>query len=291
MATEKAKGLRPFVVYGKDDRQDLYQVKDAQLRKLAASTMALVDTADLVHEKSARTVDYKLRTKVYGEEEGLCPDEKFRAQPTGAFCSGFLVGPDIVLTAGHCIHTEKDCRDTSFIFDFSFQQKNSSPEVVSENNVYSCAEIIHTISGKPKPDFAVIRLDRPVAGREPLELASAAPSASDTLVAIGHPMGLPTKVAGGGRLREVKENSFVADLDTFAGSSGSAVLSGESGRVVGILVSGETDHVFDASDGCNRVKKCEMSSCKGETSTLVSAAAEFIPLRRGKTRPAAPNLR
>ena len=45
------------------------------------------------------------------------------------------------------------------------------------------------------------------------------------LVVIGHPSGLPTKIADGAWVRNNEsEYYFVTNLDTFGGNSGSAVL-------------------------------------------------------------------
>ena len=46
--------------------------------------------------------------------------------------------------------------------------------------------------------------------------------ATDPVYIIGHPVGLPKKLAEGAKVRDVtrKANCFIADLDTFAGNSG-----------------------------------------------------------------------
>ena len=54
-----------------------------------------------------------------GEAVGLCPDQRFTAQPTAGDCSGTLVDNRIVLTAGHCVEG-KSCSDISFVFDYAY---------------------------------------------------------------------------------------------------------------------------------------------------------------------------
>ncbi|MEP3329689.1 trypsin-like serine protease [Sedimentitalea sp.] len=42
-----------------------------------------------------------------------CSDEKFANQFTGGWCSGFMVGDDLICTAGHCGRTQSDIEDTA----------------------------------------------------------------------------------------------------------------------------------------------------------------------------------
>ena len=55
----------------------------------------------------------------YGEQYDLCSDERFFDQHTAAFVSGFLVHPEYIITAGHCMKSTYDCNNTRFIFDFA----------------------------------------------------------------------------------------------------------------------------------------------------------------------------
>ncbi|MGZ4885265.1 MAG: hypothetical protein ACXV5H_07070 [Halobacteriota archaeon] len=56
---------------------------------------------------------------------------------------------------------------------------------------------------------------------------------------IGHPAGLPTNFAGGAAVRSNKPCAFfVANLDTYAGNSGSPVFYSGTHEVEGILVGG-----------------------------------------------------
>src|SRR4051812_44245114 len=72
------------VVYGSDDRIDLYQTTDPKLRALADSTVALMQASNV---KAGGSV-CKLTTEPYGTGMGLCKDEPFYEQETAAFCSG-----------------------------------------------------------------------------------------------------------------------------------------------------------------------------------------------------------
>lgn len=261
------------VIYGDDNRQDVYQVSaEAPTRALAQSTMALIKKADL----ATVTGGYKLPTETFGSAYGLCTDEPYREQPNPAFCSGFLVGPDLIATAGHCLRTASDCAGVAFVFDFAYKTAGTDPTSVLASNVYSCKEIIFTQAPSNGADFAVVRLDRAVLDRAPLAFrATGKVEDQAPLVVIGHPAGLPTKIAGGAAVRSnAADGFFVANLDTYGGNSGSAVFNATTGVVEGILVRGEQD--FTSRGSCTISKRCADGACRGEDVTRASAFAQYV---------------
>ncbi|MDE2237212.1 MAG: trypsin-like peptidase domain-containing protein, partial [Elusimicrobia bacterium] len=85
----------------------------------------------------------------------------------------------------------------------------------------------------------LVRLSRPVdPGRRPaFEIdRGPMPKVGTPLLMIGHPMGLPVKIADGARVTSQGKGFFYADLDAYRGNSGSPVLS-RDGVVEGIMVS------------------------------------------------------
>src|SRR5690606_7248906 len=125
-------------------------------------------------------------------------------------------------------------------------------------------------------DYAVIELDRDVVGHTPLKIRrTGSVSVGDELVVIGHPAGLPVKVAGGANVRQLQQDYFVANLDTFGGNSGSAVFNLSTGEVEGILVRGEVD--FVTRNGCRISNTCADAGCRGEDVTSIDAALRYIP--------------
>src|SRR5262249_25343784 len=87
------------VIYGTDDRVDIFQLPPGPNLDDADCVVALFDRADVVDNGNGTST---LRTQNFGVARNLCAGERFRDQPIGAFCSGFLVAPDIIATAGHC---------------------------------------------------------------------------------------------------------------------------------------------------------------------------------------------
>ncbi|MCB0347237.1 MAG: trypsin-like peptidase domain-containing protein [Bdellovibrionales bacterium] len=260
------------VIYGDDDRLDLYQVEDQKVMDNARSTVALVQMSKI---RSAGEGVFNLAVTPLADRMNLCPTERFKEQNTLAFCSGSLVGPDLVLTAGHCA---RNCDTTAMIFDYAVNSASENPSQVKEDNLYLCKEVVDfKLEQGFGADYALLRLDRPVANRTPLKIRRSGNVSKGTkLYVIGHPSGLPTKVAGGASVREIDHRPyFVANLDTYGGNSGSAVFNQETGEIEGILVRGETDYVSNGV--CMESMRCDNDDCMGEHVTKVGLVGNSIP--------------
>ena len=116
-STTQAKHYDIEVVYGDDDRLDLYDVTDTVHYDIAAATAAMLPPRAL---KKAMDGSYEISAQTL-EDQGICKSERFSQQPTAAYCSGFLVGEDLLVTAGHCIENANDCSNYKWVFDYSYQ--------------------------------------------------------------------------------------------------------------------------------------------------------------------------
>ncbi|MBI4347364.1 MAG: trypsin-like peptidase domain-containing protein [Elusimicrobia bacterium] len=262
--------VHPNVIYGSDDRLDIFQVKNQRALALADSTVALFQGSD-VSADAENPGRSKLAVEHYGQSMRLCKEEPFYNQPNGAFCSGSLVAPDIIMTAGHCVRSQSACEGTKFVFGFSVKKEGEYPNSVATDDVVSCVKLLGREEVGSGADWALVRIDRKVTHHKPLELNRTGVLKKGTpMFVIGHPAGLPTKVAGGATVRDETPNGyFVANLDTYGGNSGSAVFNGVSGLVEGILVRGETDYVW--KDSCRVSFECTNEGCRGEDVTKISA--------------------
>ncbi len=272
--------LTENVIYGQDGRQDVYQASEA-LKLLADSTVALIKNSELTQQGASTLI----AGESFAQSYQLCSSEKFREQNTSAFCSGSLVSPDTIITAGHCITSQSDCVNTSFVFGFAVKSAGVLPTQVNSSEVYRCREIVSRVLENSGTDYAVIKLDRAVTNHAVLKVRrSGEASVGDPLLVIGHPVGLPTKITTGGKVRSTANDKYyVTNLDTYGGNSGSAVFNAQTLEIEGILVRGEQDFVYQG--GCNVSKVCTEDSCRGEDVTRISQLRQYIPESSTPTQP------
>lgn len=252
------------VIYGEDNRQDVYQVSNALHLKLAQSTAGLIEKSIL---NPKNLFDYEIQDFISLERgQNVCASEKFSDQPLAPICSGFLVGPDTIVTAGHCYaafdHPANVCKNFAWVFDYNMKSASHNPNKnISVENIYNCKSVV-SVKYDSFYDFAIIKLDRKVKGREPLKFRSSGKISEKTsLVVIGHPTGLPTKIAGDGKVTNNSEYTrFSTTLDTFHGNSGSAVFDSKTGQVEGILIMGKIDYrpsIPGNEKSCQVVNRCD----------------------------------
>lgn len=261
------------IIYGKDNRIDISDVQNFQIKEIAKSVAARIDKWSYQNSKSdsQNLISFLNLTLISDEwDVNLCKDEKFSNQPVLSDCSGFLVGEDILVTAGHCMtdegvtvkgYTNHECSYYDWIFDYEtnkdgiFDGKNLSSE-----NIYKCKKIIFATL-TDNDDFAVIQLDRKVTGRKALTFRTTGEVKNkDSIFVIGHPSGLPKKFSDGAKvINNTNKEYFTTNLDTFGGNSGSPVFNEKTLEIEGILVRGRTDYrdSFFEGKSCLRVNTCK----------------------------------
>lgn len=256
-------GQSPLVIYGKDNRMDVYEDTDASRRNLAASVAAILPTSAI----QKGPVDAIVNGAKYGAENNLCKSEKFWDQVAPAYCTGVLVADNIIATAGHCVMDSNFCASASFAFGFNIETQGKDPAKIKSEDVYSCKSVLHHEMVGDGADFALVELDRPVVGRKPLRLAAAAPKTNEEIFIIGHPVGLPAKIADGAHVRRQDRGFYVANLDSFGGNSGSPVFNATTHEVAGLLVRGEQDFKQQRASRCMVSFHCQDGLCRGEDVT------------------------
>jgi hypothetical protein len=271
--------VTPKIIYGDDDRMDEYEVSDPLLLAAGDSTAAVVSISDLQDNGDGT---YSLSSLTFAEYyqatrgRPLCLDEPYRDQPNPAWCSAFLVAPDVMATAGHCVTDSGECTDVAFVFGFVMVDANTPVMTVDASQVYFCTEII--ARQETSEDWGLIRLDREVTDHVPLAVRRSGKidDGADVTV-IGHPVGLPRKYAGGATVRDnTPSDYFGANVDTYGGNSGSAVFDSLTMVVEGILVRGNED--FEQDGPCDRSNVCPDSGCPGwEDVTRTTKFSDLIP--------------
>jgi V8-like Glu-specific endopeptidase len=260
--------------YGNDDRQDIYELSGENLEDADSAVALFPDfqVQDLGDGTAA------LLTVNYGEYCNLCPSERFREQPIGAFCSGVLLAPDIIATAAHCIEGE-NIADIRFVFGYHMRDETTPELVINNRDIYSGVEVIAwQLDDNTGADWALIRLNRTVVNHRVARIReSGSISDGQAVHIIGHPMGLPAKFADGAYVRDNRFRAFfVTNLDAYPGNSGSPVFNSTTHEVEGILVRGDGDGELVKQGDCFVSRVCPDDGCGGEDSTRTTEFVEYV---------------
>ncbi|MDD5210690.1 MAG: serine protease [Elusimicrobiales bacterium] len=273
-------------IYGEDNRRDYWDLSEEH-RELADSVVSIWHDS-MVGESADKTF-YTLDTRASSEAPSVyCPGLKFENQKAGAKCSGSFLGEDLVMTAGHCVlnFPGYGCENMKIVFGFHLQKDGTSPEKIAASDIYSCREVVaryvdtevdeQNLKGG---DYAIIRLDRVVKGKKPLEVNPEGEAKAGTPVFVmGYPFGLPLKMADGASIRNTdqKDSYYMADLDTFGGNSGSPVFNSATKRIEGILVKGDEDLDYLESGHCFTNHINPQNGGRGEDITKISLVRGII---------------
>jgi V8-like Glu-specific endopeptidase len=260
--------LAPKVIYGNDDRLDVFESSDSLMRELAKSTAAQILNNHLI-----LIGDSYIAKAATLSENGVCSSERFANQITPANCSGFLIAPDVLVTAGHCVTEVSDCENHSWVFDFANTKEESHSFTFSKDQVFHCTNIIaREKNNTTMNDYSVLRLDRPVLGRNVLKIRTTGKVADDAVMTVlGHPTGLPLKITAAADMRDNSDPIyFKTNADTYGGNSGSAVVDSRTGIVEGILVRGDQDYAQAENENCLVSVHRDQDGGRGEDATRIT---------------------
>jgi hypothetical protein len=213
-----------------------------------------------------------------------CPDGTW----TG---SGFLVGPQVMITARHVIQPEGDTSCQTAVT----QEGTGVRAVVRQwTSWYSVSE-----QDIPITDFATVLLDRPLTGYY-FSLAASEPHIGDGVLGLGYSLGNPLSFNQGRVMQFANQQgvrTLVLNLLGAEGSSGGPILN-LSGQVIGLTQLGST------SSGSSNIVSLDLpwftagkasALCQGvasgQQSTLCANTGTTVPQRpsgAGRGTPAMP---
>lgn len=215
-----------------------------------------------------------------------CAGEPFAGQSRGAHATGVLVGPELVLTAGHYV-ASRPAKSMYFFFDHFVDAEGRPPERFPAAAVYrgqSIVAITHLppSAHSPGSDWALVKLDRPVEGRRPLAIRRAGKIADHRpLFVVGHPAGFPMKYAlDGVVIDNAAEQQFRTSLDIAEGGSGSPVFDAEADEpiVEGIVARAGRGFINDPTNpDCMRYFVTSEADSHGPVCTRATACVDYVP--------------
>jgi hypothetical protein len=251
-STTETSSVEQPVVYGEDDRVDLYRVTDPALaafvreRGLALVLGSAVAAVDGVA---------KLDSTPLGERAGLCPGERFADQPAPVQCTAVLVEERLALTASHCV-AHLRCEQMALIRGYAFEEEGR-PTSITEGEVRRCAAVVTQARSSPaaeeRVDYAWILLDGPLPVAAPLVIRGPEEplQAGESLIEFGHGSGLPLKLDRGtvADPRSGTSDYFLNTADNFHSGSGAPLIDSEF-RLAGIQSRGAADYI-PTEAGCS----------------------------------------
>ncbi len=258
-------------VFGEDDRKE---IKDAyEFKDYARATAVMIPKSSISGNKVYASTLRSRLTKIYGSSN-FDESVKFLDQPTCANCTGFLIAPDVLVTAGHCIEAMSKAKDYVWLFDYTIESDfnaNRGYFTIDPKNVYEVKEIMGAYfqNLSTYTDYSVLRLDRK-SDRKPYRFRTGGNIGLFSDVnTIGSPTGLPLKLADNAYVVDNSyEKWFKNNIDGFPGNSGGPVFSPD-GFIEGIHVRGAVelnegnyvgDYKYDASCNCVKTLKFETSA-------------------------------
>ncbi|MCB0390806.1 MAG: trypsin-like peptidase domain-containing protein [Bdellovibrionales bacterium] len=228
-STKDIKALE--AIFGTDDRTGIEENKDF----LAWADSVLGYVANEKINMSSGKVESYSDGETLGQFMNLCTNERYWNMPMVAGCTGVLVAPNVMLTAGHCTGSasQTNCMDNKYVFNLSYANNASDPFQADEGSIYGCRQRLY-YNNNNDHDLGLVRLDRQVTDRPyfPIHLDRELPLGTK-LVDVGHSEAMPLRISPVGEYRGMKQGYRMHDLDVFGGNSGSPVFT-RDGRVVGI---------------------------------------------------------
>ncbi len=247
-----------IAIYGNNTLRDWYKV-DKSLRELSESVAAFVSGDSLRFDKS-RKVYKPLKLETLGDNYSLAESADFKKQKVLSYCSGSLVSPYLVLTAGHCIeYNPKDpyyYKNTYIVFGWKQYAQGRYSSTFSPRQVYNINRVLIrklTRGGiNYGEDYALVELDRRVSGIDPLPIDRTGEFLvkGNKVFTIGYPLGMSVKITdpADAEIKRVGKNKFITNLDTFGGSSGAPVFDSYTRRITGVHVTGNAVNMFYRTD-------------------------------------------
>ncbi len=260
-------------IYDLDDRQNIDETIERTMQRLSRGVALIVSKDHL----SKNVFSSNIMAIPLKEQMSVCPDERFANELSINACTGFLVAPDLMISAGHCFKTMDDCLNKAIIFDVTTKSQKEKHYTAKNSDVFECREILAS-SEDGFADYALIRLNKKT-NRPALPLrVKGMLSSKDEVFMIGHPLGQPMKISQKVKPFDLSnELQFKAPLDSFSGNSGSPVINARTLRVEGILVNGAQDFLLDETKECYRFSVHQSGdTMKGEGISRINQVTPFL---------------
>jgi V8-like Glu-specific endopeptidase len=157
-------------------------------------------------------------------------------------CTVTLIGPDLVITAGHCMANPiEDAKSSSVTFDYQVDCSGARPAGYNAR-FYKVKKVLRQ-RWDSGGDYCLLQLEVPSGGLgiPPITMRTDIPLPGEQVFGMHHPNGAVKKLSiphpGYDTVASTGSNFIRTNLDVSGGSSGSGLFD-TSGRITGVLSSG-----------------------------------------------------
>lgn len=256
-----------------DSRIEVFQFdkkSDWQKRIFNTSiSVGMIIEKEKINQISNEYFQIDIQNKL-GTNYNLCESVPFKDQPAVGTGTAFLIEDNKLISANHVF--ERNIDNYVIVFNFEMINKKTVNNIIHKSNIFSLNNILFK-----NEELDIVIFDT----KEQIEKQSLSLQKSKDLknyhrvYSIGYPSGLPKKISVNA---EILENNnplfFYTSLDAFQGNSGSPVFDFETNKVIGVLVSGAKDYLFNGL--CNDLALCVYPSCKGEKIIRIEKVIELL---------------
>ena len=142
---------RQKTLYGLGDtRKEMFEIQDPEVLKVADSVAGIIPTDRLQFGNDSVMIS----GQSLGQRFSLCRQESYYDEPAAADCTAFVVGADLIATAGHCVSGAGSAR---IIFGFRELKDSSGVHalmVIPNSQVYRVAQVV---TRRPIPAVLISR--------------------------------------------------------------------------------------------------------------------------------------